>query len=158
LLSETFNRARAKYLDILHIFVSLGCLANLLLVGIILAHTRKWYLVCFLMGLFSLTLPMFFWNKKLYGKIIFSETQEVIDNPGVNKLVNWRIFWPIIFSIFLYVGIGNSFALWTPLFLVKIRGVSTTIVSYYISIFWFVIIGGMWFFSKFSIKLIYVVL
>lgn len=70
----------------------------------------------------------------------------------MNKLVNWRIFWSIIFSIFLYVGIENSFALWTPLFLVKIRGVSTTIASYYISIFWFVMIGGRWFFGKFSYK------
>jgi len=35
---------------------------------------------------------------------------------------------------------------------VKISGASTTIASYYISIFWFVIIGGRWFFDKFFYK------
>jgi len=152
LLSEAFGRARAKYLNILHIFVGLGCLASPLLVGIILTYSEKWYLVCFLMGLFSLPLPIFFWNKRLYGKAIFSKTREVIDNPGLNKPVNWRIFWPIVFSIFLYVGIESSFASWIPLFLVKVRGVTTSIASYNISIFWLAMIVGRWFFGKFFYK------
>jgi FHS family glucose/mannose:H+ symporter-like MFS transporter len=152
LISEIFKRARAKYLNVLHMFVSLGCLASSLLIGIILSHSGKWYLVFFLMGLFSLPLPIFFWNKRLYGKAIFSKTREVIDNPGVNKLVNWRIFWPIVFSIFLYVGIEISFTSWIPLFLVKIRGVPTAVASYNISIFWLTMIGGRWFFGRFFYK------
>ena len=152
LISETFKRARAKYLNILHIFVGLGCLASPLLVGIILTYSEKWYLVCFLMGLFSIPLPIFFWNKRLYRKAIFSKNREVIDNPGLNKPVNWRVFWPIVFSIFLYVGIESSFASWTPLFLVKVRGVTTAIASYNISIFWLAIIVGRWFFGKLFYK------
>lgn len=152
LISETFKRARAKYLNILHMFVSLGCLAISMLIGIILSHSGKWYLVFFLMGLFSLPLPIFFWNKRLYEKATFSKTREVIDKPSVNKLVNWRIFWPIIFSIFLYVGIEISFASWIPIFLAKIRGIPTAVASYNISIFWLAMIGGRWFFSKFFYK------
>lgn len=60
LLSEAFGRARAKYLNILRIFVGLRCLAGPLLVGIILTYSEKWYLVCFLMGLFSLPSSIFF--------------------------------------------------------------------------------------------------
>jgi len=152
LISETFKRVRAKYLNILHMFFSSGCLASSLLIGIILSHSGKWYLVFFLMGLFGLPLPIFFWNKRFYGKAIFSKTREVIDNSGVNKLVNWKIFWPIIFSIFLYVGIEISFTSWIPLFLVKIRGVSTAVASYNISIFWLTMIGGRWFFGRFFYK------
>ena len=152
LISETFKRTRAKYLNILHMFVSLGCLASSLLIGIILSHGGKWYLVFFLMGLFSLPLPIFFGNKRLYGKAIFSKIREVIDIHEVNKSVNWRIFWPIVFSIFLYVGIEISFTSWIPLFLVKIRGVPTAVASYNISIFWLTMIGGRWFFSRFFYK------
>ena len=152
LLSEAFGRARAKYLNILHIFVSLGCLAGPLLVGVILTFSEKWYLVCLLMGLFNLPLPIFFWNKGLYKSTIFSRTREVTDNPRLNKPVSWRVFWPIVFAIFLYVGIESSFASWTPVFLVKARDVSAAIASYSISIFWLAMIGGRWLFSHFFYK------
>lgn len=152
LLSEAFGRMRARYLNILHIFVSLGALAGPLLVGLILTYSEKWYLVCFLMGLLSFPLPITFWNKRLYKSATFSRTREAIDNLRQNKSVNWGFFWPIVFAIFLYVGIESSFASWTPVFLVKARDVSTAIASYKISIFWLAMIGGRWLFSRFFYK------
>ncbi len=152
LLSETFGRMRAKYLNILHIFVSLGALTGPLLVGLILTYSEKWYLVCFLTGLLNLPLPIFFWNKRLYKSATLSITRKAIDNSRLNKPVSWRLFWPIVFAIFLYVGIESSFASWTPVFLVKARDVSTAIASYNISIFWVAMIGGRWLFSHFFYK------
>ncbi len=152
LFSEIFGRTRAKYLNILHMFVSLGCLAGPLLVGIILTYSEKWYLVCFLMGLLNLPLSIFFWNKKLYKGATFSRTLETFDSSRLNKPVSWRLFWPIVFAIFLYVGIESSFASWTPVFLAKARDVSTAIASYNISIFWLAMIGGRWLFSRFFYK------
>lgn len=152
LLSEAFGRMRAKYLNILHIFVSLGALAGPLLVGLILTYSKKWYLVCFLMGLLNLPLPIFFWNKRLYKSATFSITREAIDNFRQNKPINWGFFWPIVFAIFLYVGAESSFASWTPVFLAKARDVSTATASYNISIFWSAMIGGRWFFSRFFYK------
>lgn len=152
LFSEIYGQRRAKYLNILHTFIGGGCFVGPLLVGVILTYSKKWYLVYFIMGLLNLPLPVFFWRKKLYESAIFSKTLEVIDNPRLNKSVSLKLFWPIIFAIFLCVGIESSFASWTSVFLVKARDASVAMASYSVSIFWLTMIGGRWFFSRFFHK------
>lgn len=154
-LSEFFGSLRAKNLNILHIFVSLGCLASPLLIGIILTYSKKWQIVPMLMGSFNFPLTIFFGNKKLYNKDFFVNPPKVSNIFRMDQQIriNWKIFLLINLVIFLYLGIESSLVSWTPLFLVKIRNINVAPSSYYISFFWLAMIFGRLIFSKYFFQI-----
>jgi fucose permease len=51
--------------------------------------------------------------------------------------------------MFIYVGLQVSFTSWTPMFLVRVKGLSSTFASYSVSIFWLSMTTGRFLFGKF---------
>lgn len=151
LFSEIYGQKRAKYLNILHVFFTLGAFIGPILVGIILTLVGRWYLVYFLIGLINLPLPFLFWSTNLYTRLDFSKKAEPIlpDSNWVKKPLSSALFWSVLLAMFFYVGIEGSLTSWTPLFLTKIRNISPVTASYSMSVFWLAMISGRVLFGHF---------
>jgi len=150
LFSRVSGKMRTKYLNLLHMFVSLGAFASPLLIGTLLTYGENWYLFFLLMGLFNIPLPIFFCTEKSYNK--FSLTGKFVEEIKFRGQMRWKLFLSIIFGVFLYVGVESSFASWMPVFLVKVKDIHTATASFYISIFWLAMVVGRWAFSRFFHK------
>lgn len=148
LFCEIYKEKRVKYLNILHVFFTIGAFLGPVLVGIILAYTKKWYLFYFSMGLLTLPLPIFFWRKGLYKGITLYKKTKSPQHWSLKEPAGSALFWTIVLAMFAYVGVESSITSWTPLFLNRIRDISAVTASYSMSIFWFAMIGGRLLFGR----------
>jgi len=148
LFSEVHGENRAKYLNILHVFFSLGAFIGPLLVGTVLRYA-VWYLVYLFIGLLNFPLSIFFWRVKPSKCAVFSEKRESGENCWVKEPLSSALFWFVVFAMFLYAGVEGSFVSWIPMFLTKTRSVSPVVASYSVSIFWLTVIAGRALFGRF---------
>jgi len=64
--SEISGEERARSLNWLHVFFGIGAILGPLLVGVLLAYSKRWGLVYFFIGLASFPLPILFWRSRFY--------------------------------------------------------------------------------------------
>ncbi len=149
LISEIYERERAKYLSILHLFVGLGAFFSPVLIGIVLSYTSLWYLVYLIVGLINVPLFIIFSNKKLYQGIVVPQKKEVTHKPSLRQPLSSPFLWLIVIVMFLAMGTQVSFTSWLPVFLVRVRHLSPAMASYSVSAFWLTVIIGRGVFSRF---------
>ena len=147
--SEISGEERARPLNWLHVFFGIGAILGPLLVGILLSYSERWDLVYLFIGLASLPLPILFWRSRLYRDGLSSRSTLTPVSHDLNIPVVSPLFWLAILGMFLYVGLELSFGSWTPVFLVRIRGVSVVSASWGISVFWLTMVAGRFLFGRF---------
>ncbi len=153
LFSEISGKERAGSLNWLHIFVGIGAVASPLVVGMLLEHSEKWSLVFLIIAMVSLPIPIFLLGSGLYRKIAHSEKSEPFCSRPPTRPTSSSLFWLIAVGMFIYVGLQVSFTSWTPIFLVRVKGLSPTFASYSVSIFWLSMTTGRFLFGKFFHKI-----
>ncbi len=150
--SEISGAERARRLNWLHVFFSIGAVVGSLLAAIVLTFSEEWYPVYVLMGLLSLPLPVLFWRSSFYQEIPSSGPPLTDTNHGLTRPLASSLFWLAVLAMFLYLGLEMSFASWTPVFLTKIRHLSVVSTSYSISAYWLSIVVGRSLFGRFFHK------
>lgn len=151
--SEISGEERARSLNWLHVFFGIGAILGPLLVGVLLAYSKRWGLVYFFIGLASFPLPILFWRSRFYRNGISSGPILTLTSHDLNRTVTSPFFWLATVGIFFYAGLELSFGSWTPVFLIRIREVSVVSASYSISVFWLSVVVGRFLFGRFFHKI-----
>ncbi len=149
LFSEVSGRERAGSLNWLHIFVGIGAVTSPLLVGVLLDYTEKWYLIFLIIAMVSFPVSIFFLQSGLYRRIARSQESKPSYGRSPTRPTSSSLFWPVAVGMFLYVGLQVSFTSWTPVFLVRVKGLSSPLARYSVSIFWLSMTTGRFLFGKF---------
>ena len=135
-ISEVFWQRRAKYLNLLHVFIGLGALVVPIIVGVIIAYVGKWYLAYLVLGLAGLPLPFLFIRRSLYSHVMQVHKEVAPQRKRRMAPMKNGAFWALMVVMFLGSGAQLAFASWSPVFLVKIHGASPALASYSVSVFW----------------------
>ncbi len=148
LFSESFGYMRAKYLNLLFVFIGVGAFAGPLLVGTVLVYSLKWYLAFMILAFFFIPLPICFSKRGAYEDHYSFGSHKRVAPRGPVRSIHGGLFF-VVLTLLLYVGMETSFRVWIPVFWVRERGLSAAAASYNISIFWIGIIVGRWLFGYF---------
>ena len=149
-LSDTHRPFQAPYLNCSHLFYGLGGFSGPIIVAAVLLWGGSWHYFFLVLTLVFAAFFPFMWRELRRRHQDAAPITISLPNGGrPERPFRSLSFWLINLGMFFVLGTEFGLATWQPIFLIRVRGLSSAEASVCVSFFWLALMAGRFMYIRF---------